>query len=257
MILGLIQHRKFIWRNAFHEFRYRYAGSGMGVLWNIAHPLAMIGIYSLVFGGILGSGGSRLTYAIYLCSGLIPWLSFAECVTRGCGAFVVNANYLRKLPIPEPVFIAQVLVGSCINLAISFGLLVIFAVCIGEKPTWHWLLVPIPLLMLQLLGFAIAMVVGTLNVFFRDMQEWVGIVLSVMMWTVPIVYRVEILPPAYQRLLPWHPIVPTITAVRDLFLYERLPSAWIWCAMLAWPMAVGLIGAWLLGRVRDEIRDVI
>lgn len=257
MIPGLIQHRKFIWRNAWHEFRHRYAGSGMGVMWNIAHPLAMIGIYSLVFGGILGSSGSRVSYAVYLCSGLIPWLAFAECVNRGCIAFVANANYLRKLPIPEPVFIAQVLVGASINLAISFGLLMVFALAVGERTTWYWLLVPIPLLMLQLLGFAVAMVVGTLNVFFRDMQEWVGIVLSVTMWTVPIVYQVRILPAAYQQLLPWHPIVPAIAAVRDLFLYQRLPSAWICCAMIAWPMAVGLIGTWLLGQVRDEIRDVI
>jgi lipopolysaccharide transport system permease protein len=261
MMGSLIPYRKFIWRNAFHDFRHRYAGSGMGVLWNILHPLAMIAIYSLVFGqimtGQMGGGESKFDYIVYLCSGLFPWLAFAECVTRGCTAFVANANYLRKLPIPEPVFVAQVLIGSSINLVISFGLLVIVALILGRTPTWHWLAIPLPLIALQLLGFAVAMLVGTLNVFFRDLEQWVGIVLAAMMWTVPIIYTVSILPLTYQQVLPWHPIAPALSAVRDLFLYARWPDYLAWINMLAWPAVVGLVAVGILGKLRDEIRDVI
>ena len=260
MLKSLFQYRKFIWRNAFHEFRHRYAGSSMGVMWNVLHPIAMIAIYSLVFGGIMTSrvgSGSKFAYMVYLCAGLFPWLAFADCVTRGCQAFVANANYLRKLPIPEPVFIAQVLISSSINLVISFSLLIVFALCVGQKPTMLWLLVPVPLILLQLLGFAVAMLVGTLNVFFRDMQEWVGIVLAAMMWTVPIVYVADILPPLYQKFLPWHPIAPALSATRDLLIYGRWPQALAWFNMIAWPAVIGLVAVGILGKLRDEIRDVI
>jgi ABC-type polysaccharide/polyol phosphate export permease len=261
MIGSLFQYRKFIWRNAFHEFRHRYAGSSMGVLWNILHPIAMIAIYSLVFGQIMksGAGGSKFAYMVYLCSGLFPWMAFADCVTRGCTAFVANANYLRKLPIPEPVFIAQVLITSCINLVISFGLLLVFAIAVGQRPTVYWLFVPLPLILLQLLGFAVAMLVGTLNVFFRDMEQWVGIVLGVFFWTVPIVYDVATmhLPDWYLKILPWHPIAPALSATRDLLIHSRWPDGLAWINMIAWPAAVGLVAVGFLSKLRDEIRDVI
>src|SRR4051795_5152048 len=79
MIGGIVQYRSFIWRHARADLRHRYAGTGMGVAWNVIHPLAVITIYSVVFSQIFrGSattpGAGRLPYTFYLCSGFFPWL---------------------------------------------------------------------------------------------------------------------------------------------------------------------------------------
>ena len=74
---------------------------------------------------------NRFAYVLYLCSGLLPWLAFADCVTRGCNAFAENATYLRKLPIPEQVFVAKSATAATLGLCISFGLLLLVRLCQG------------------------------------------------------------------------------------------------------------------------------
>ena len=158
MLASLVRYRSFIWRHAAADLRHRYAGTGLGLAWNVVHPLAVIAIYSAVFTTVFPTpaepGGGRLPYTFYLCSGFFPWLAFSDCVTRGTAAFVANAAYLKKLPIPEPVFVAQ----SAATTA-TLGLAVELRPAPGRRrwrwetgPAWTWLLLPLPLLASQWLG---------------------------------------------------------------------------------------------------------
>jgi lipopolysaccharide transport system permease protein len=199
----------------------------------------------------------RLAYTVYLCAGFFPWLAFSECVTRGCNSFLINASYLKKLPIPEQVFVAQNAVTSSLSLLINFALLLAIAGPLGFYPNWHWLLLPIPLLLFQTAGFGIGLILGTLNVFFRDVGEWTTIILQLAMWTLPVVYLSSILPLPAQAMLSWHPLMPPLSAVRDLFLNARLPDAATWLAMIAWPALIVSIAGTLLHHLRPQIRDVI
>jgi ABC-type polysaccharide/polyol phosphate export permease len=261
LLSALFQYRRLIWRHAVADLRHRYAGTGMGIFWNILHPLGLIAIFSLVFSTIMkpqlpGQSG-RFAYTIYLCAGFFPWLAFSDCVTRGCNCFVTHANYLKKLPIPEQVFVAQNAVTSTLGLLINFALLLALAALLGFYPGWRWLLLPIPLLLLQTAGFGIGLILGTLNAFFRDVGEWTAIVLQMVMWTVPIVYLASILPARAQSALRWHPLMPPLSAVRDLFLNGRTPGLATWLAMFAWPAAIVIAAGILLHHLRAQIRDVI
>src|SRR5207247_5184233 len=100
MIVNLWRYRAFIVKNALSDVRYRYAGSAMGIAWNVITPLAQIVIYSLVFSQImvtrLAVPGSDTSFALYLCAGLLPWAAFSDCVQRGASAFIENAHYFKK-----------------------------------------------------------------------------------------------------------------------------------------------------------------
>jgi ABC-type polysaccharide/polyol phosphate export permease len=99
----------------------------MGVFWNVLIPLLQILILTIVFSQImevrLPGAGSAKAFAIYLCAGLLPWLGFSECVSRGTQSFLENATYLKKLPIPEQIFVAQSTVGGTLSVGISMVLL--------------------------------------------------------------------------------------------------------------------------------------
>ncbi|HLL90174.1 MAG TPA: ABC transporter permease [Tepidisphaeraceae bacterium] len=261
MIVPLLRYRSFIWHRAVNDLRHRYAGTGMGVVWNVVHPLAVIGVYALVFSTIMSARvpgvGGRFAYVLYLCAGFLPWLAFSEAVTRGAGAFVDNAAYLKKLPIPEQLFVASSAVSATLSLMISFTLLIGIALVAGQRPTWHWALLPLPLVSLQVMGLGLGLLLGTINVFLRDVGQLLAIALQVVFWTVPIVYTIDLLPAWAHGPLAWHPLVPPIEAVRDLFLHARLPPATTWAALVGWP-AVALAAASLaFNRLRAEIRDVI
>src|SRR4051812_41455504 len=229
MVISLLRYRRLVWQHAVMHLRHRYAGTGLGVVWNVLHPLAMIAIYSLVFSAIMRPPGAPgvegpFAYVLYLCAGFLPWLAFAECVTRGATAFTENAAYLKKLPVPEPVFVAQAAASATLGLAISFSLLLILSVIAGLRPAMTWLLLPIPLLAMQALGLGVGLLLGTLNAFFRDIAEMIGVALQVVFWTSPIVYLADKLPAAVQPVVAWHPLVPALHAVRMLFLHGVVPD---------------------------------
>jgi lipopolysaccharide transport system permease protein len=261
LLKSLFKYRQFIWQHAQMDLRHRYAGTGMGVAWNVIHPLGVIAIYSVVFSTIMNphlpNRTGRLAYTIYLCSGLFPWLAFSDCVLRGCNSFITNANYLKKLPIPEPVFVAQNAVASTMSLMVNFVLLLVLAVSLGFFPTWEWLLLPLPLVMLQVSGFGVGLFLGTLNVFFRDVGEWTIIVLQMVMWTMPIVYVEDILPGWMKTILHWHPLMPEISCIHDLFINSQVPGRGTWVAMVAWPVGILIAASLVLHKLRPEIRDVL
>jgi lipopolysaccharide transport system permease protein len=262
---NLFAHRRYVWQGALAELRHRYAGTGLGVVWNVVHPLALIAVYSVVFttlmrGRLPGQhADDRFAYVLYLCSGLLPWLAFAECVTRGCNAFAENATYLRKLPIPEQVFVAKSATAATLGLAISFGLLLLAAPFLGLRPGAAWLLLPLPLLAMMAMGYGVALLCATLNVFFRDVGQLLTIGLQVVLWTAPIVYvnNADVLPRWFVRLLPFHPLHPPLVAVRDLFLNHAAPPPWVWVAMTLWTLAFLLAARLAFAALRAEIRDVL
>jgi lipopolysaccharide transport system permease protein len=265
MLLNLYRHRGYILRTALADVRNRYAGSAMGFVWNILQPLAQIAIFSLVFTKIMATRladdpahpGATPPYLLYLCSFLLPWNAFSDSIGRGTGAFIDNAVYLRKLPIPEQVFSAQTGVAASLNLCISFSLLLIVSLLIGHAPTWDWLLLPIPLALLLGLGCGIGMLLGSVNVFIRDIGQLVPIFLSLGFWSIPICYTTDVLPAWMQVALPFSPLYPFLTTIRGLFLYSELPPFWVWPAMLAWTSAAALIGGLTLRKLRPELRDVL
>ena len=262
---SLYRYRGLIWRNAAADLRHRYAGTGLGLFWNVVHPLALIAVFSLVFttvfkdklGMEIQGVPERFHFLLYLCAGLLPWLAFVECVNRGTNAFAENAAYLKKLPIPEQVFVAQNAVSATLGLGISFALLLVISLGLGLRPTWQWALLPVPLVALQTIGFALGLLCGTLNVFLRDIGQVTGIVLQVVMWTVPVVYARSTLSPALQSALRFHPLSPPLDAIRTLFLYGQLPETWTWIGLAAWPAALTLVAAAVFGGLRREIRDLI
>jgi len=263
MYAGLYRYRGFIWQRAIADLRHRYAGTGFGVVWNVLHPLAMIALYSLIFSTLMPARlpgvPERFGYILYLCSGFLPWLAFSECISRGTTAFLENAPYLRKLPMPEQVFVAQTAAAATLGLAISFSLLLVICLAVGHQPTIYWLLLPLPLILLQTTGFAIGMLLGTLNVFFRDVGQLLQIGLQILFWTLPIVWNPADLHASRMLLaaLRWHPLVPMFDGIRSLFLYGRLPSIGDWALMFAWPAALLTIAYAAFSRLKPEIRDLL
>ncbi len=258
MIHGLYTHRGYIWRTAWSDVRNRYAGAGLGIVWNLLQPLSMILIFTVIFTSIMPQAAQLgAPYPVYLCSALLPWSAFAECINRGTSAFIANAMYLRKLPIPEQVFAAQVALSTAIGLALSFSTLIVIAAVLGHTPSWHWVLLPVPLCLLVGMGFGLGMMFGTLNAFIRDVGQAVPIVLQVWFWLYPVVYHASNLRTGFRRVIPYNPVYPFMESIRALFIARTIPSIGLWLAMVGWTALAGLLGFLVLRRLRPELRDVI
>jgi len=261
MLRELWGHRAYILGGAVRELRQRYAGSGMGLVWHVLTPLAQIVVYFIVFSRFIGSraGGvySAPSYAVYLCAGILPWFVFSECINRGATSLLANENYLKKLAIPEPVFVAQTVATSGLTLIIYTVALGLMAFATGVPVRWTWLLVPVVLALFLALGFGLALILATMTVFFRDIVHVIDLVLQIWFWITPVVYDVASLGPGLREVVEWNPAAAYIGGVRALLLHATLPDARLWMWMAGLACVVPMVGVLVLYRLRSDLRDAL
>lgn len=258
MLKKLYLHRRYILENAWNDIRYRYAGTGLGIFWNIFNPLLEVAIYTFVFSQIISlrSGGNRGTaYVLFLCAGLFPWFSFSETLMQGSNAFQENAAYLRRLPIYPAVFVTKYAVISFINLMIYMVLLFLLAVFMGISPHWTQLLV-IPLgLMLQTLAFGLTLILAHVRFLIPDVKEVMGAVIHLWRWVLPIVYTEDIIPLKLLPLFRFDPPYYFIQSFRMVFLDHQVPDLKAWLTMLVWALVFIMLGGYVSSKLSSDVRD--
>ncbi|MFJ2711338.1 ABC transporter permease [Pseudomonas sp. NPDC087346] len=230
---SLYGYRGFILGSVQREFQARYRNSLLGALWPIFNPLSMIIVYTVIFSHIMRARlpgvDDSMAYSVYLCAGLLAWGLFSEITLRSQNMFLENANLLKKISFPRICLPVIVLCNAAINFAIIIGLFLGFLLITGRWPGMA-LLALIPLIALQMMFCAgLGMVLGVLNVFFRDVGQLFAICLQFWFWLTPIVYPISILPDWVQCLLQLNPLTNLIASYQNLFLYGQWP---VWSSLL-------------------------
>ncbi len=265
----LIRSRSFLWLLVRRELRVRYAGSVLGSLWNVIHPLFLIGIYVLVFSSVMrkvGGGMSRGAYVTHLCAGLLPWLVFSETLARCTGILAENANFIRKLPFPLEVLHFSVLVNSLIVQSISAVALIVLLMAFGY-PLGPSVLNIFPLMVgAGLAAMGLGMFFSVLNLFLRDVGQLISLALQVLFWLLPIVYVPAALPGFVSALEPgwvWqilahNPILGFVTAAQTSFgSPQALFSVEMIYLMVFFPAVSLWAGHAFLYSRRAELLDLI
>lgn len=246
MLGSVWRYRGFVIGSIKREFQSKYRNSLLGAAWTVLNPLAMIVVYTVIFSQVMGNRlagtASPFAYSIYLCAGVLTWGLFAEITGRSQSVFLENANLIKKLQFPRICLPIIVVLNALINFAIIFGLFTAFLVLSGNFPGWIYAAL-LPVLLLQI-AFAIGlgMILGVLNVFFRDVGQFFTILLQFWFWFTPIVYPVATLPAAVRSLLVWNPMAAVIVAYQDILVRGAAPQ---WSSLL--PVALLGLGCCALG----------
>jgi lipopolysaccharide transport system permease protein len=226
-------YRSFILGSVKREFQSKYRNSLLGAAWTVINPLAMIVVYTVIFSQImrakLPGADSTFGYSIYLCAGLLTWGLFAEITGRAQNTFLENDNLLKKLNFPRLCLPVVVVASAALNFSMIFGLFTLFLLVSGNFPGVAYLAV-LPLLAI-LLAFAIGlgMMLGVLNVFFRDVGQFFGIFVQFWFWLTPIVYPVNILPTSAQNLMAYNPMAPLLAGFQAVLVMGQWPQ---WASLL-------------------------
>lgn len=241
MIKPLWAYRGFILGSVKREFQSKYRNSILGAAWNVLQPLAMIVVYTVIFSQVMRAKlpgvESSFGYSIYLCAGILTWGLFAEITTRSQNMFLDNANLLKKLSFPRLCLPVTIVAGGLLNFAIVFGLFTGFLLISGNFPGLAYsALLPI-LALLVVLGVGLGIVLGVLNVFFRDVGQFFGIFITFWFWLTPIVYPPSILPESIQPFMAWNPMASVMAAVQGILVSGDWPQ---WQS-LTYPLVLGLV----------------
>jgi len=246
MLSSIWRYRGFILGSVKREFQAKYRNSLLGAMWTVLNPLAMIVVYTTIFSQVMGNRlrGSDLPYAysIYLCAGLLTWGLFAEITGRSQSVFLENANLIKKLQFPRICLPIILVLNALVNFTIIFGLFTGFLVLSGVFPGWIYFAL-LPVLLLQIMfAVGLGMILGVLNVFFRDVGQFFNILLQFWFWFTPIVYPAAALPEGVRRLLVWNPMAAVVEAYQTILLHGAMPD---WWKLL--PAALLALGCCVLG----------
>lgn len=251
--------RGFILGSVKREFQSKYRNSLLGITWMIVNPLAQILVYTIIFSQIMQARLPEVEgafgYSIHLCAGILTWGLFAEISNRSVSMFLDNANLLKKLSFPRLCLPITVVASSLLNFAIVFGLFTGFLLVTGNFPGLAYVaLVPL-LVVLVMFAVGMGMVLGVLNVFFRDVGQLFGIVIMFWFWLTPIIYPLSILPDRVQPLMALNPMAALIGQFQGVLVRGAWPE---WSA-LAYPVVAAIIlcllGLRLFRRHAGEMVD--
>lgn len=250
MFRSLWAYRGFIWANVRREFQQRYTNSLLGALWAVLNPLTMIVIYTVIFAGIMrprlpGQETNTFAYSIYLCAGLLTWGAFADMVGRMQGVFVQYGNLIKKSNFPRSCLPVIIALAVLIDFIIVFTLYLAFLLLTGNFPGWVILAFPLVFLIQVLFSLGLGLLTATVNVFFRDVGQFIGVLLQFWFWLTPIIYNSSILPPPVQSWLWLNPMYPLIKAYQEIFLSHAWPH---WEELIG-VAALALLLLFLAGRL--------
>jgi len=239
LLKALWLYRGFISGSVKREFQAKYRNSLLGATWTILNPLAMIIVYTVIFSQVMRSRlpgvDTTFAYSIYLCAGVLTWGFFAEIVGRGQNVFLEHANLIKKISFPRICLPVIVILSAGLNFLIIFGLFTLFLAVSGNFPGWVYFTL-FPVVAVQILfSIGLAIILGVLNVFFRDVGQLFGIVLQFWFWLTPIVYPLAILPEKVKSLMAFNPMATFVAAYQEVLVNGIMPNwhHFIWIAVVS------------------------
>jgi ABC-2 type transport system permease protein len=188
-VRGVWRYRELLDLLVRRELKARYKDSALGFLWSLIRPLTQLLIYYIAIGKFLGAERSIPDYAVYIFTGLTAWTLFSEIISTGTGSIVANGGLVKKIYLPREVFPLSVIGSAIFNFVIQFLILVAAALLSGYPPTlagYGYVLLGTAVLLVY--ATAAAFLLSAVNVYLRDVQYLVEVVLMVGFWLSPIVY---------------------------------------------------------------------
>jgi ABC-type polysaccharide/polyol phosphate export permease len=216
------------------EIKGKYKRTALGQVWSLLNPVAVMAMYAVVFAFVLrvrpeaGDPSGLDVFALWLACALLPWMFFNNVVTSGMGSIVGNANLIQKVYFPRETLVLSNSFSWLFTFAIEMAVLVLATLLFGGEPL---LLVPVTIILMALLAaFAtgIALLLAIANVYFRDTQHFVGILMQLWFYATPIVYPVSLVTesasPTVAALYRLNPMERFSEAFRNTIYDGRLPS---------------------------------
>lgn len=260
----LYQNRRLIWKLAKNDFKKRYAGSYLGIVWAMAQPIVTVVMYWLVFEKIFGNrsemlaGNLEVPYVLYLTAGLVPWFFFSEGFTNGTMA-LLEYNYLVKKVVFKISILPIIKVIGAIFIHLFFvGVMLVLSIAYGYYPTIY----TIQLLYYSLCTFVFVLALSystcAIVVFFRDLQQIINIGLQIAMWATPIMWNID-KAGDYQKLFKLNPMTYIVNGYRSAVFEQEWFFEHFYSTSYFWIVTVLLfvIGAILFKRLKVHFADVL
>lgn len=257
------------------ELSSKYRVTALGHVWSLANPLAMMLVYTLVFSFIMrvqpdpGDPSGVDIYALFLLCGLLPWLFFTGVVNGGIGALIGNGVLIKKVAFPRTALVTSASLALLCTFGIEIAVLVVVLAVVNPAALMWAPLAAVFIIVLWAFAVGVAMMLAIANVYFRDTQHLVVILLQVWFFLTPVIYPISLVrqqsealghvlgPITLLDLYSLNPMCQFVTVFRNILYDNRLPdlSSALACVMIA--AIVFGAGIWVFKRYESRLAEVL
>jgi len=206
-----------------NNLRTRYRKSVLGFLWSLLSPLLSMVVLAFIFSFAFKQ--DIKTFAIYVLTGLSPWIFMSTSILGGCQAMINAEGFLKKVYIPKLLFPLALVTTESVNFIFSIISLYILALAVGAQLSWTFALLPVVVVITFIFILGWVLIFSILTVYFRDLTHITTVVFQALFYLVPIVYPVEILPENFRWLFFYNPFYYFIVLFRKV-IYGTPAMTW-------------------------------
>lgn len=219
------QNRRLVLNLAKNDFKTKYAGSYLGIIWAFVQPIVTIAVYTFVFQVGFRSGTvMECPFVLWLMAGMVPWFFFSDALNGGTSS-MIEYSYLVKKVVFNISILPVVKIISALFVHIFFVCItIILFACFGYVPDLYVLQVGYYSFCLVVFVLGLTYATCSIVIFFRDFGQIISIFLQVGVWMTPIMWQETMIPEAYRWILKINPLYYVVTGYRNALI----DKVWFW-----------------------------
>lgn len=240
------------------ELRSRYKGSILGFLWTFINPLLQLIVYSFVFNRIMRVVPPKgVNYTLWLFVALVPWACIAATISQSTNIIIQNGNLIKKIYFPRIILPISLVMTNIINMMLTFIIVILVVLGGGSPLTFNYLFLPLVFAIQFILLFGFAVLLSVINVYFRDMEHIMSIVVMVWFYVTPIIYSTELVPERFRFYFKLNPIFGLVESYRDILIYGQMPNIKYLLYVLCFSVILGFIALCVFDRGQRKFAEEI
>ncbi len=223
----LKQYRDLFFFLVWRDIKVLYAQTILGFSWAVLNPFAQIVIFSIIFGKVAQLDTGGIPYVLFSTVAIIPWTYMSSAMLSSSQSLVSGQNMLGKIYFPRLIFPLTAVLAKLVDFFIAMLLMVAVLWFYDIAPTWNLLLFPFLVVIMMCVPAGLGMWLSSLAIRFRDVKFAMAYVMSLLIYTAPILYSAASIPTEYRLLYSLNPIVAVVEGFRACFLGGAIPWEYI------------------------------
>ncbi len=250
-------YRELLWNLAHREINQRYKQSVLGYAWVILVPLAQLIVMNFLFSIVLRIPSQGIPFIIFLAVALLPWNFFANSLSSSVNSLVSNSSLITKIYFPREILVYSTIIAKMVDFLFSCIALVIFFLVYKTTLTLTLFWVPLIFVIQIIFTTGLSLILAALNLFYRDIQYLLNLVVMLWMYLTPVMYPVEIVPEKYRFIFSLNPMSVIINAYRQTILGGGEPNYFSLTVAFITSSVIFAVSFYLFKKMEGEFADYV
>lgn len=256
-LFDLWRYRELLLILAWRDIKVLYKQSFIGILWVVLRPLMSMAILSFIFGKVVNLPSGGIPYPVFVLLGLLPWTYFSSSLSASTTSILSSANLVSKVYFPRILIPIAANLATLVDFSISFVIVILMLIIYGIPVSAWLLLTPLMVVLLFIASVGPGMLLGALNVRYRDVGQTFPFILQIWMFLTPVIYPMEFLPQDYRMFLYLNPMVGPIETFRALAIADAHVNVTGLFISLASAVVMMMVGYFYFRKVEKTFADII